>query len=70
LHRTAAAAVDLRDVSMMIEDVNSEPAMVLRVREHIESLFVFSTDGAVITGIRVLRNPDKLIRINRQLTVH
>lgn len=70
LHRTAAATVDMREVSLAVEDVNSEPAIVLRVSGRLESLFVFSIDGDVITAIRVVRNPDKLARIDRQLTVH
>jgi RNA polymerase sigma-70 factor (ECF subfamily) len=70
LHRTAAATVDMRDVSLAIEDVNSEPALVLRVGGRLESLFVCSIDNDVITAIRVVRNPDKLARIDRQLTIH
>ena len=68
LHRTAEAAGLTRDASLMIEDVNSEPALVLRVRQRLESIFVFTIDDNVITGIRVVRNPDKLARIDRQLT--
>ena len=45
----------------------SEPAIVLRVSGRLESLFVFSVDGDAITGIRAVRNPDKLSRIDRQL---
>jgi hypothetical protein len=67
LHRTAQN-LDVRDVSLTIEDVNSEPALVLRIGGRLESLFVFSIDdGEQISAIRVVRNPDKLARIDHQL---
>jgi hypothetical protein len=55
---------------MRLEDVNSEPALVLRIGTRLQSLFVFEIDGDAIAGIRVVLNPDKLARIDRQLTVH
>jgi RNA polymerase sigma-70 factor (ECF subfamily) len=71
LHRTAHATGFVHDVSIEIEDVNSEPALVLRVGARLESVFVFSVDGDAISGIRVVRNPDKLVRIDRRLaTLH
>ena len=69
LHRTAqTAGLALHDVSLTIEDVNSEPALVLRVGQRLESIFVFSIDDDAISEIRVVRNPDKLARIDRKLT--
>jgi RNA polymerase sigma-70 factor, ECF subfamily len=69
IHRTAqTAGLSMRDVSLRIEDVNSEPALVVRVGTRLESIFVFSIDDDAISGIRVVRNPDKLARIDRQLT--
>jgi RNA polymerase sigma-70 factor (ECF subfamily) len=71
LHRTAQTAGLTRDVSLRIEDVNSEPALIVRVGPRLESIFVFSIDADAISGIRVVRNPDKLAHIDRQLaTVH
>jgi len=71
LHRAAETAGLTRDVSLRIEDVNSEPALILRVRQRLESIFVFSIDDDEISGIRVVRNPDKLARIDRRLsTLH
>jgi len=67
LYRTAQTAGLVRDVSLKIEDVNSEPALVVRVRNRLESIFVFSIDDNRISAIRVVRNPDKLIHIDRQL---
>lgn len=68
LHRTAQTADLVRDMSLAIEDVNSEPALVLRVGQRLESLFIFSIDDDAISAIRVVRNPDKLAHIDRQLT--
>jgi hypothetical protein len=70
LHRTAAATRSLKEVSLQIENVNFEPALVIRVDGRIESIFVISIDADAVTGIRVVRNPDKLARIDRQLSVH
>jgi RNA polymerase sigma-70 factor (ECF subfamily) len=67
LHRTAAAAGVLTDASLQIEDVNFEPALVLRMGGRLESIFVLSTDGDTVSAIRVIRNPDKLARIERRL---
>jgi len=55
-------------VSLRIADVNSEPALVVRMGGRLESVFVFSIDGDEISGIRVVRNPDKLAWIDRKLT--
>jgi RNA polymerase sigma-70 factor (ECF subfamily) len=70
LHRSARATVDRRDVSLRIEDVNAEPALVIRVDGRLESIFVFSIDGDAVSGIRVVRNPDKLAHIDQRLIVH
>ena len=68
LHRTAQAA-RLTDVSLRIEDVNAELALGVRIGQRLESIFVLSIDDDVISGIRVVRNPDKLAHIDRQLTI-
>ena len=68
LHRTAETSRVIRDASLSVEDVNSEPALVLRVGTRLESLFVLSIEDGMVSGIRVMRNPDKLARIDRQLT--
>jgi RNA polymerase sigma-70 factor (ECF subfamily) len=69
LHRTALAAGLTADARLEIEEVNSEPALVVRVGPRLESIFVFSIDDdGTISGIRVVRNPDKLAHIDRQLT--
>jgi RNA polymerase sigma-70 factor (ECF subfamily) len=67
LHRTAQNTIQWKDVSLKMEDVNSEPAIVLRLRGHLESIFVLSVEDNQISSIRVVRNPDKLQHIDRQL---
>jgi len=68
IRRTApSAGIDLEKVTVDIVDVNYEPAMVARVDGRIDSVYVFSMDDNGITGIRVVRNPDKLVFIARQL---
>jgi len=67
LRRTATAAGLLHQGSLRIEDVNCEPALLVRVGPKLESIFVFSIEGEAVTGIRVVRNPDKLARIDRRL---
>jgi hypothetical protein len=52
---------------LTIEDVNSEPALVLRVGQRLESVFVLSIEDETISAIRVVRNPDKLAHIDRRL---
>jgi len=68
LHRTAQTAGIIRDVSLRIDEVNSEPALILRVGKRLESIFVFTIEDDAIAAIRVVRNPDKLAHIDRQLT--
>lgn len=67
LHRIAERAGWISRASLRIEDVNAEPALILRLDGRLESLFVFSIDDEAITAIRVVRNPDKLAYIERQL---
>ena len=71
LYRIAHAAGQLPKAVMSIEDVNCEPALVLRLDDRLESVFVLSIDDHAIAAIRVVRNPDKLAYIEHQLaTLH
>ena len=70
LHRTELERAKMRDVVLRIEDVNSEPALIIRVGARLESIFVFSIEGDTVSAIRVVRNPDKLAHIDRRLTTH
>ena len=67
VQRTAETAGLTREASLTIEDVNSEPALVLRVGQRLESVFVLSIEDQTISAIRVVRNPDKLAHIDRKL---
>jgi len=67
VQRTAVTAGLARDASLTIEDVNSEPALVLRVAQRLESVFVLSIEDDTIRAIRVVRNPDKLAHLDQQL---
>ena len=71
LHRIGENTGLIREASLTIEDINSETAPVLRVAAQMDSIFVLSIDNDAISGIRVVRNPDKLARIRLQLnTLH
>jgi len=70
VRRAAETAGLLAQASLTVEEVNAEPAVVLRVGRQLESIFVVSVEGDTITGIRVVRNPDKLAHIDRRLTLH
>jgi RNA polymerase sigma-70 factor (ECF subfamily) len=48
-------------------DVNGEPALLLWVRERLDTIFVYSIIEDQIVAIRAIRNPDKLAYIERQL---
>jgi RNA polymerase sigma-70 factor (ECF subfamily) len=67
IHRAAHTSGDLERATLRIEDVNYEPALVVRVADRLESVFVLAVEDGKITAIRVVRNPVKLARIDRQL---
>jgi RNA polymerase sigma-70 factor (ECF subfamily) len=62
-----SAGIDLAKVTLDIVDVNGEPAMLLRVAGRLDSVYAFTVDDDAITAIRVVRNPDKLRFLERQL---
>jgi len=68
LYRIGQAIRRIQEASLDIEEVNFEPALILRLGGRLESIFVLSIDGDVVSGIRVVRNPDKLAHIDRRLT--
>lgn len=68
IRRTApSAGVPLEKISIEILDVNSEPAMLIYVDGRLDSVYACSSADGLITGVRVVRNPDKLTYISRQL---
>ena len=67
--RRAAAAYGITPEKLLIQvvEVNYEPAMLVRVDGRLDSVYVFSIVDEAIVGIRVVRNPDKLVYLARQL---
>jgi hypothetical protein len=55
--RSNALGVASRPSFASIEDVNSEPAIVFRIGQRLEALFVCFVANTQITGIHVVRNP-------------
>jgi RNA polymerase sigma factor (sigma-70 family) len=66
LHRTAFSRVGPEGSAEMTE-VNREPALVMRFRGELDSVYVISIEGDAISGVRIIRNPDKLAYIEHQL---
>src|SRR5262249_6442344 len=59
--------VDLHSVRIFDVDVNGEPALAVQVEGRIDSVYTFSIDDDRITAIRIVRNPEKLRYLSRQL---
>jgi RNA polymerase sigma-70 factor (ECF subfamily) len=62
-----SAGVDLSQVSLDLADVNGEPAMLLRIAGRLDSVYAFTVERDAIAAIHVVRNPDKLQFLERQL---
>jgi RNA polymerase sigma-70 factor (ECF subfamily) len=68
IRRTApSAGVALEDVALEILEVNSEPAVIVRVAGEVDSVYACAIVDGAITAIRVVRNPEKLTYLRRQL---
>lgn len=68
IRRTAPAiGVALESVTLDIVEVNGEPAVVLRVAARLDGVYVPTVEDDAITALRIVRNPDKLTYIERQL---
>jgi hypothetical protein len=52
---------------MDVVDVNAEPAIAMRIHGRLDSIYTCSFDEGRITALRIVRNPDKLQFIERQL---
>jgi hypothetical protein len=69
IRRWALAHGYARDWSKVeLVEVNYDPAMLVQKDGRIDSVHVCSIQGDAITGIRVVRNPDKLVYLARQLS--
>jgi RNA polymerase sigma-70 factor, ECF subfamily len=62
-----ALHVTFAELRFALADVNGEAALLLWVREHLDTVFVYSIADDQIAAIRVIRNPDKLSYIQRRL---
>jgi RNA polymerase sigma factor (sigma-70 family) len=62
LYRKVTASVDVTPGgwTTRLASINGEAALVASLHGVLDSVFVFSTNDAHITAIRVIRNPDKL----------
>jgi RNA polymerase sigma-70 factor (ECF subfamily) len=67
VHRAARATGLARRAAVTPLEVNNEPAVAIRVDGQLDSIYVLSPRGGGVAGIRVIRNPDKLAFIARQL---
>jgi RNA polymerase sigma-70 factor (ECF subfamily) len=66
--RTAPAqGITLDRVSLDVVEVNEEPALLLRLDGRVDSVYTMTIADDAITAIRIVRNPDKLRFLERQL---
>ncbi len=68
IRRTApSSGVPLESVSLDIAEVNGELALLLRVAGRLDGVYVMTVEDDAIAAIRVVRNPEKLTYLARQL---
>jgi RNA polymerase sigma-70 factor (ECF subfamily) len=66
--RTAPAqGITLDRVAFDIVEVNEEPALLLRLDGHVDSVYTMTIVDNAVVAIRIVRNPDKLRFLERQL---
>jgi RNA polymerase sigma-70 factor (ECF subfamily) len=63
--RLVDGAVD--DVRVAVATVNSEPAALIWVRAQLDTVVVLTVESEQIAALRLIRNPEKLVYIKRQL---
>jgi RNA polymerase sigma-70 factor (ECF subfamily) len=69
IRRTApSVGIALDAVTIAVVEVNHEPALVLRVDGRLDSVYTLSIEDEAIAAIRIVRNPDKLRFLERQLS--
>ena len=68
IRRTASTSgIALDSVTFDVVGVNGEPAIVMRVSGVIQAIYAPTVDDGAIRALRIVRNPDKLAYIRRQL---
>jgi RNA polymerase sigma factor (sigma-70 family) len=68
-HRAADLQGLLPTSSIEMVEVNFEPAFVVRLAGRLDSVYSLEFAGETVRAVRVIRNPDKLAFIDRQLTL-
>ena len=68
IRRTApSAGVALESVALEILEVNGEPAVIILVAGEVDSVYACEILDGAIAAVRVVRNPEKLTYLRRQL---
>jgi RNA polymerase sigma-70 factor (ECF subfamily) len=69
--RLIAAALDMVGAELSLEpvQVNGSPALLMRLNGEIDSVMAVQVEGGLVTGIYTVRNPEKLSRIDREITL-
>ena len=67
LMRSGVATGLAARAALHVVEINAEPAVAITVNGQLDTIFVLSGEG-VVDAIRVVRNPDKLAYLSRQLS--
>jgi RNA polymerase sigma factor (sigma-70 family) len=67
LHRSAQSTGLASQAKFDVLEVNSQPALLVRVAGELDTVFVLSIQDGTVRGIQAVRNPDKLAYLKRQL---
>jgi RNA polymerase sigma-70 factor (ECF subfamily) len=71
IRRTAPSlGIPLEAVTIDVVEANHEPSLVLRVAGRLDSVYTLSVEDDAIAAVRIVRNPDKLRYLERQLAAH
>ena len=69
IRRTAVAnGAPPETIRVDVIEVNYDPAMLVRIDGRVDSVYVCSVEDDSIVAIRVVRNPEKLVYLARQLS--
>jgi RNA polymerase sigma-70 factor (ECF subfamily) len=58
-----------REVSVTLAQINGGPALIIRRGTEVEHLVAVRIDDGLVTGLYVVRNPEKLSRVERETAV-
>ena len=67
LHRIGVRTGLIARFSWTLAEVNGEPAVLQRMDGRLDAVYVMSVGADVIDAVRIVRNPDKLTYVERQL---